>query len=115
MLDHPSAQGLVVVTKGEREIAQMRPEKRVYRVQTSPMTEAAILTGLTRDLYVSLGQPVAGDAWIVRVYYKPFVTWIWGGCLVMALGGAIAASDRRYRLARREQQATAHAAGAAAA
>ena len=113
--NYNAAQGLVVVTKGEREIAQMRPEKRVYRVQTSPMTEAAIRTGLTRDLYVSLGQPVAGDAWIVRVYYKPFVTWIWGGCLVMALGGAIAASDRRYRLARREQQATAHAAGAAAA
>jgi cytochrome c-type biogenesis protein CcmF len=113
--NYDAAQGLVVVTRGEREIARMRPEKRVYRVQTNPMTEAAIRTGLVRDLYVSLGQPVDGDAWVVRVYYKPFVTWIWGGCLIMALGGVLAASDRRYWLARREQQATAHTAGAAAA
>jgi len=113
--NYDAAQGLVVVTRGEREIARMQPEKRVYRVQTNPMTEAAIRTGLVRDLYVSLGHPVDGDAWVVRVYYKPFVTWIWGGCLIMALGGALAASDRRYRLARREQQATAHAAGTAAA
>ena len=52
------------------------------------MTEAAIDPGFTRDLYVSLGEPVAGGAWIVRVYVKPFVDWIWGGCLLMALGGA---------------------------
>ena len=63
----------------------------------STMTEAAIDVGLTRDLYVSLGEPVDGGAWIVRVYVKPFVDWIWGGCLVMALGGLLAASDRRYR------------------
>jgi len=113
--NYNAAQGLVVVTQGGSEVAQMRPEKRVYRVQTSPMTEAAIQTGLTRDLYVSLGQPTEGDSWIVRVYYKPFVSWIWGGCLVMALGGFLAASDRRYRLARREQRADAHAAGHAAA
>ena len=55
------------------------------------MTEAAIDTGLTRDLYVSLGEPVGDGAWIVRVYYKPFVDWIWGGCLLMALGGLLAA------------------------
>ena len=61
------------------------------------MTEADIDVGLTRDLYVSLGEPVDGGAWIVRVYVKPFVDWIWGGCLVMALGGLLAASDRRYR------------------
>ena len=50
-----------------------------------------------RDLYVSLGEPVEGGAWIVRVYVKPFVDWVWGGCLLMALGGALATSDRRYR------------------
>jgi len=61
------------------------------------MTEAAIDTGLTRDLYVSLGEQLDTGAWIVRVYHKPFVDWIWGGCLIMALGGVIAASDRRYR------------------
>jgi cytochrome c-type biogenesis protein CcmF len=65
-----------------------------------PMTETAIDTGLTRDLYVSLGEPLdpQGSAWSVRVYYKPFVMWIWGGCLLMALGGGLAAADRRYRL-----------------
>jgi len=111
-------QGLVIVKRDGREIAQMRPEKRVYRVQQNPMTEAAIRSSLTHDLYVSLGQPTTGQAWIVRIYYKPFVTWIWGGCLFMALGGFLAASDRRYRLARREEPAlglSAHAAGVAAA
>ena len=65
------------------------------------MTEASIDAGLTRDLYVSLGEPVERAArWIVRVYVKPFVDWIWGGCLVMALGGLLAATDRRYRAPR---------------
>ncbi|HCX34259.1 MAG TPA: heme lyase NrfEFG subunit NrfE, partial [Rhodocyclaceae bacterium] len=63
-----------------------------------PMTEAAIDTGFTRDLYVSMGEPVGGDAWVVQIRVKPFVDWIWVGCLIMALGGGLAASDRRYRL-----------------
>ena len=65
-----------------------------------PMTQAAIDTGWTRDVYVSLGERLEGgdgQAWAMRVYHKPFVSWIWGGCLLMALGGAIAALDRRYR------------------
>jgi len=66
-----------------------------------PMTEAAISTGLFGDLYVSLGEPVSDGAWSVRVYHKPFVTWIWGGCIIMALGGFLALSDRRYRTATR--------------
>jgi cytochrome c-type biogenesis protein CcmF len=91
-------QGLIVVTQGDRVIARMRPEKRVYRVQTMPMTEAAIRTRLAGDLYVSLGEPVdGGKAWIVRIYVKPYVSWIWGGCVLMALGGILAAADRRYR------------------
>ena len=61
------------------------------------MTEADIDTGLSRDLYVSLGEPVGDGAWGVRVYHKPFVDWIWGGCFIMALGGFFALSDRRYR------------------
>ena len=69
------------------------------------MTEAAIDSGFLRDVYVSLGEPIdrgrpEGD-WAVRVYHKPFVGWIWGGCLLMSLGGLLAASDRRYRLAGR--------------
>jgi cytochrome c-type biogenesis protein CcmF len=85
-----------VTHKGGTQM-EMRPEKRVYRVQQNPMTEAAIDAGVTRDLYVSLGEQVEGGAWIVRVYVKPFIDWIWGGCLLMALGGLLAVTDRRYR------------------
>jgi cytochrome c-type biogenesis protein CcmF len=78
-----------------------------------PMTEAAIDSGVLGDLYVSLGEPVEGNAWTVRVYRKPFVTWIWGGCVLMALGGLVALTDRRYRLsARREELLPAGAAAA---
>jgi cytochrome c-type biogenesis protein CcmF len=111
--NYQAARGTIEVTRGERAIVTMQPEKRVYRVQNNPMTEAAIFSRFTGDLYVSLGQPDDKGAWVVRVYYKPFVTWIWGGCVIMALGGLLAASDRRYRLARREQAASA-AAGATA-
>jgi cytochrome c-type biogenesis protein CcmF len=100
--NYVAAEGLVEVSRDGRPVTNMRPEKRIYRVQQNPMTEAAIDTGFTRDLYVSLGEAVEGKAWIVRVYFKPFVDWIWGGCLLMALGGGIAATDRRYRAARRE-------------
>jgi cytochrome c-type biogenesis protein CcmF len=76
----------------------MYPEKRIYRVQQMPMTEAAIQSGFTRDLYVSLGEMLDDKTWTVRVYHKPFVDWIWGGCLIMAIGGVLAAADRRYRV-----------------
>jgi hypothetical protein len=66
--------------------------------------QAAIDSGLTRDLYVSLGEQVEGGAWIVRVYVKPFIDWIWFGCLFMALGGLLAVSDRRYRRAAGAEQ-----------
>jgi cytochrome c-type biogenesis protein CcmF len=81
-----------------------------------PMTEAAIDASLTRDVYVSLGEPLEGEAWAVRVYFKPFVDWIWGGCLLMALGGLLAASDRRYRIKVGQSAAaiSANSAGAAA-
>ncbi len=78
----------------------LHPEKRTYFSSSMPMTQAAIDTGLTRDVYVSLGERLEGgdgNAWAVRVYHKPFVSWIWAGCLFMALGGAMAVLDRRYR------------------
>jgi cytochrome c-type biogenesis protein CcmF len=105
--NYRGVQGLVEVTdsaRGDRLVASMRPEKRIYRVQQMPMTEAAIRTGLVKDLYVSLGEPVDGGAWIVRLYVKPFVDWIWGGCALMALGGLLAATDRRYRARRTAEQ-----------
>jgi cytochrome c-type biogenesis protein CcmF len=112
--NYQAMRGELRVTRGTEEVGRMHPEKRVYLVQRNPMTEAAIDTGLTRDLSVSLGNAVEGRAWTVRAYYKPFVSWIWGGCLLMALGGLVAASDRRYRSARREQLAPPVVAGAIA-
>lgn len=81
-------------------VTELFPEKREYNASGMPMTEASINTGLFGDLYVSLGEPIPGGngAWAVRVYIKPFVDWIWGGCLMMALGGILAISDRRYRI-----------------
>jgi cytochrome c-type biogenesis protein CcmF len=115
--NYVAAQGQVKVTRegSEKVIKEMQPEKRVYRVQRNPMTEAAIATGLTGDLYVSLGEPVDNnEAWIVRVYVKPFIDWIWGGAFIMALGGALAASDRRYRRKNAEAAAAAAHDGVAA-
>jgi cytochrome c-type biogenesis protein CcmF len=102
-----ASRGDIEVLKNGRFERTLAPEKRIYFAQQMPMTEAAIDTGFTRDLYVSLGEPVENGAWIVRVYVKPFVDWIWGGCLIMAMGGVLALSDRRYRLARRKAAAPA--------
>jgi cytochrome c-type biogenesis protein CcmF len=102
--NYAAMRGLVEVTRDGKKIADMRPEKRVYRVQQNPMTEAAIYPRVTGDLYVSLGEPTERGAWIVRVYVKPFIDWIWGGCLIMALGGLLAATDRRYRSKVRKDQ-----------
>jgi cytochrome c-type biogenesis protein CcmF len=108
--DGPNYLGLratVQVTKDGRAVATMQPEKRLYKAQGMPMTEAAIDTGLTRDLYVSIGEAVGDDAFAVRLQVKPFIDWIWGGTLLMALGGLLAATDRRYRLARQAKKAAA--------
>jgi cytochrome c-type biogenesis protein CcmF len=94
-----------VFRNGER-IAVLEPQKRVYRVQQSPMTEAAIDAGLFRDLFVALGEPLGSQgAWSVRIYHKPFIRWIWLGAVFMALGGLVASTDKRYRLARAPQTA----------
>jgi cytochrome c-type biogenesis protein CcmF len=105
-----AARATITVTRNGRPVTTLHPERRIYRVQESPMTEASIDSGLFRDLYVALAEPVGPNAWIVRVHYKPFVTWIWGGCLLMALGGLFAATDRRYRSVAREPRAAAVAA-----
>ena len=102
-----AARGAFTVTQDGRAVTVMYPEKRLYTVQNQTMTEAAIDTGLWRDLYVSLGEPLDNGAWSVRLYHKPFIDWIWGGCLTMAVGGLWAISDRRYRLAWRRNEAAA--------
>jgi len=102
--NYEATRGLVSVLKNGKSVRTMFPEKRLYHVQQMSLTEAAIDTGFTRDLYVSLGEPVGNNAWVVRIYYKPFVDWIWGGAFLMALGGILAITDRRYRLARQAEQ-----------
>jgi len=101
--NYRAARGAFDVSRNGQHVTTQFPEKRVYDASGTPMTEAAIETMLTGDLYVSLGEPVDGGAWSVRVYHKPFVTWIWVGCLMMALGGLLAISDRRYRIAKRRE------------
>ena len=88
------------------------PEKRVYSSQGSVMTEADIDSGLTRDVYVSLGELLPDGRWTIKAWIKPFIDWIWVGCFMMAIGGFAAISDRRYRTARRRAGARTHAAGA---
>jgi cytochrome c-type biogenesis protein CcmF len=106
--NYVAARGKVNVTRDGKPVRVLYPERRLYTVQEQVMTEAAIDPGFTGDLYVSLGDPLADGAWLVKVQHKPFIDWIWGGCLVMALGGLLAASDRRYRFAiRREKTAEA--------
>ena len=100
-------QGRVTISKNDKQVTQLYPEKRTYNATGMPMTEAAIDTGFLRDLYVSLGEPIpdSNGAWAVRVYHKPFIDWIWAGCLLMALGGVMAIMDRRYRIHSRKAEA----------
>ena len=101
------------VSRSGRPVTTLQPQKRAYRASGQVMTEADIDTGFFGDRYVSLGEPLTADgasgAWGVRIYVKPFVDWIWIGCVLMALGGLLAVSDRRYRLAMRKGMATAAA------
>ena len=89
----------VIAVRDGRQQALLHPEQRRYDVQQDSMTEAAIERGLLRDLYVSLGEQAGDGRWLLRVQIKPFVGWIWGGCLLLAIGGLLSASDRRYRRA----------------
>ena len=101
--NYQAMRGTFLLNKNGNTQTIMHPEKRNYFSSTMPMTEAAIDAGLTRDIYVSLGEELPDKSWAVRVYYKPFVDWIWGGCLLMALGGVLAISDRRYRIKLKRQ------------
>ncbi len=105
-----AARAQIELSRKGLHISTLSPEKRVYTARQMPMTEASIDNGLFRDVYVSLGEPISADTWIVRLYYKPFISWIWGGCLLMTLGGVLAACDKRYR----KQAAREHSAALAA-
>jgi len=103
--NYVAARGTFEVMRGDEKIATLRPEKRMYVVQKMPMTESAIDYGTFRHLYVAMGEQLEDNAWLVRVHHKPLIGWIWYGCLLMALGGALAASDRRYRMAAKAARA----------
>jgi cytochrome c-type biogenesis protein CcmF len=87
------------VSSAGRLVATLRPQKRVYHSGGNPMTEAGIDAGVARDLFAALGEDLGGNRWSLRLQYKPLIRGIWLGALLMALGGAIAAFDRRYRRA----------------
>jgi len=93
-------EGRIEVWRNGEMIKELNPQKRIYSDQNNPMTEASIEVGLMRDLYSALGEPLGGDAWSMRLYYKPMIRWIWLGCVFMAFGGVLAVSDRRYRRSR---------------
>jgi cytochrome c-type biogenesis protein CcmF len=98
--NYVSTRASLSITENGKPVGTLTPERRVYNVSRSPMTEVAIDRGITRDVYVALGEPVSATAWSVRVHHKPFVNLIWIGCVLMALGGVLAAMDRRYRAKR---------------
>ncbi|MFT6987287.1 MAG: cytochrome c-type biogenesis protein CcmF [Psychromonas sp.] len=95
--NYTGSMGIFTVRKDQRLIATMKAEKRIYTVQRMPMTEAAIDAGVTRDLYIAMGEVLPDGAWAVRIYYKPFIRWIWFGPLMMSFGGLLMILDRRYR------------------
>jgi cytochrome c-type biogenesis protein CcmF len=112
--NYNASRAAVDVSRDGKSIETLHPEKRIYLAQQMPMTEAAIDSGVLGDIYVSLGDPVGDGSWAVRVYDKPFVNWIWFGCILMALGGVLALSDRRYRVGPARAGAAARSAAATA-
>ncbi len=98
--NYDAVEGRIVITKGDKLIAELPTQKRVYRVQKNPMTHAGIEVAWNRDLFVALGEDLGNGKWSMRLQYKPLVRYIWFGALIMALGGLVAITDRRYRVPR---------------
>jgi cytochrome c-type biogenesis protein CcmF len=95
--NYTAIEGAVEIRKDGEFVAEVRPQKRQYLVQKNWMTEAGIQVHWNKDLFVALGDQLGNNTWSVRIQYKPMIRFIWLGCLVMALGGLIAVTDRRYR------------------
>jgi cytochrome c-type biogenesis protein CcmF len=102
--NYSAIEALIEVREGGEFVAELRPQKRQYLVQQNWMTEAGIHATWNKDLFVALGDQLGNDTWSVRVQYKPLIRWIWLGALIMAIGGLLAATDRRYRSAARQQE-----------
>jgi cytochrome c-type biogenesis protein CcmF len=110
--NYRAARGTVEVSQNGKMLFVLHPEKRIYNASGMPMTEAAIHPSFFRDVYVALGEPLDEEAkaWSVRVFHKPFINWLWLGAVLMVVGGFLAASDRRYRIAGKKLGASAGAA-----
>jgi cytochrome c-type biogenesis protein CcmF len=110
--NYRAAKGVVEVSRGGEKLFVLHPEKRIYNASGMPMTEADIHPNFFRDVYVALGEPLDDEAksWAVRVFHKPFITWLWFGALMLTIGGFLAASDRRYRIALKKAAVPANAA-----
>jgi cytochrome c-type biogenesis protein CcmF len=100
--NYKAARGTLEVSRNGKPVNTLYPEKRTYVASGMPFTESAIDYGFTRDLYTAMGEPLDGGAWSVRLFYKPFIVWIWIGSVLMALGGFVAITDRRYRSSRKK-------------
>jgi cytochrome c-type biogenesis protein CcmF len=109
--NYAAMEGTVEVRQGDKLLSTLNPQKRIYRMQQNPMTESGVDSNPLRDLYVSMGEQLPSGEWIVRVQYKPFIVWIWGGCLMMMAGGVLAMCDRRYRVKQPAHAASTVAAG----
>jgi cytochrome c-type biogenesis protein CcmF len=97
--NYVSTMAEIEVNQNGRALRPLLPEKRVYPVAGMPTTEAAIDNGVFRDVYVVIGDPQEGGGWAVRTFIKPFANWIWAGAIIMALGGLLSLTDRRFRVA----------------
>ena len=95
--NYSAIQGQINVYLDDEFITLLKPEQRTYKVQSMGMTEAGIHTTLWRDIYVALGDPLGENSWSMRLYYKPFIVWIWMGGFFMAIGGFLAILSKRYR------------------
>jgi cytochrome c-type biogenesis protein CcmF len=101
--NYRAQQGVFILTEPDGSNAyELRPEKRQYFAGGNVMTEAGIAAGFFADTYISLGEPLDGGAWAVRLHHKPLVRWVWLGALLMALGGIVAVFDKRYARRRRK-------------
>ncbi len=105
-------EGEFELRRGGNLLTVLTPQKRVYRVQQNPMTEAAIDTKPTRDVFLALGEPLGNDAWSLRIQVKPMISFLWFGAGFMAFGGILAITDRRYRQLRQQQPVRAEVVGA---
>jgi cytochrome c-type biogenesis protein CcmF len=108
--NYRAARGTLEVRQNGKPVATLHPEKRTYNAGGMGMTEAAVHPNIFRDIYVAMGEQLEGqnDAWTVRLFYKPFINWLWFGALFMVAGGFLAASDKRYRIALRSHEVPKH-------